>query len=61
MYEGRFPGLGRPETEKRNQQCSIVIEKASERDEGPWTCRIYTKDVILLAKNIVVLTGKQLR
>ena len=60
MYNGRYPGLSRPKTEKMNHQCSIIIEKASAMDEGLWICQIYLKEDKLVVKRNVVITGKHL-
>ena len=59
VYNESYPGLGRPETEKLNKQCSIIILNASAKDDGNWTCEIHVKGKILHANKKVILTGKQ--
>ena len=60
MYAGLYTGLGRPETQQLNQQCSITIQSASEADDGDWTCQIHVKGNTLQANTKAILTGKHL-
>ena len=58
VYDGIYSGLRRPDSTEDNQ-CGIVVEQASNVNNGRWTCTIYNTQygAFVGSKNLVI-TGK---
>ncbi|CAL4105038.1 unnamed protein product, partial [Meganyctiphanes norvegica] len=54
VYKGMFIGISPPE-KTVNNQCGIVVDKATIEDQGIWTCKIYTLATILERKKLLPL------
>ncbi|CAL4059147.1 unnamed protein product, partial [Meganyctiphanes norvegica] len=55
VYKGMYSGISRP-VKTTNNQCGIVLNKATIEDQGIWTCKIYTLETVFVGRKNVTLT-----
>ncbi|CAL4112322.1 unnamed protein product, partial [Meganyctiphanes norvegica] len=54
VYKDVYSGISRPDN-TTNNQCGIVVDKATIEDQGIWTCKIYSQATVLTGSKKVTL------